>query len=85
AGHIVNAGSTLQAGSQLTAKSSGGLDNLSAGLIASNGSLQLSALGDINHIGSSISGQTVALQSVTGDSNNVTQAKQWTAAPTTSK
>ncbi|WP_238483602.1 hemagglutinin repeat-containing protein [Rahnella perminowiae] len=85
AGHIVNAGSTLQAGSQLTAKSSGGLDNLSAGLIASNGSLQLSALGDINNIGSSISGQTVALASVSGDINNVTQAQQWTAAPTTSK
>ncbi|MBU9808854.1 hemagglutinin repeat-containing protein, partial [Rahnella sp. SL6] len=39
----------------------------------------------INNIGSSISGQTVALQSVTGDINNVTQAQQWTAAPTTSK
>lgn len=85
AGHIVNAGSTLQAGTQLTAKSSGALDNLNAGLIASNGSLQLSALGDINNIGSSISGQTVALQSVTGDINNVTQAQQWDAAPGSSK
>ena len=84
-GHIVNAGSTLQAGTQLTAKSSGALDNLSAGLIASNGSLQLAALGDINNIGSSISGQTVALQSVTGDINNVTQAQQWNAAPGSSK
>jgi filamentous hemagglutinin len=85
AGHIVNAGSTLQAQTQLAAKSSSSLDNLSAGLIASNGSLQLSALGDINNIGSSISGQTVALASVSGDINNVTQAQQWTAAPTTSK
>ncbi|WP_208951254.1 hemagglutinin repeat-containing protein, partial [Rahnella sp. ChDrAdgB13] len=84
-GHIVNAGSTLQAGTQLTAKSSGALDNLNAGLIASNGSLQLSALGDINNIGSSISGQTVALQSVNGDINNVTQAQQWDAAPGSSK
>ncbi|MBU9823898.1 hemagglutinin repeat-containing protein, partial [Rahnella perminowiae] len=85
AGHIVNAGSTLQAQTELAAKSSSSLDNLSAGLIASNGSLQLSALGDINNIGSSISGQTVALASVSGDINNVTQAQQWTAAPTTSK
>ncbi|WP_410175510.1 hemagglutinin repeat-containing protein, partial [Rahnella perminowiae] len=85
AGHIVNAGSTLQAETQLAAKSSSSLDNLNAGLIASNGSLQLSALGDINNIGSSISGQTVALASVSGDINNVTQAQQWTAAPTTSK
>ncbi|UNK54572.1 hemagglutinin repeat-containing protein [Rahnella aceris] len=85
AGHIVNAGSTLQARTQLAAKSSSSLDNLNAGLIASNGSLQLSALGDINNIGSSISGQTVALASVSGDINNVTQAQQWTAAPTTSK
>ena len=79
-GHIVNAGSTLQAETQLTAKSSSTLDNLNAGLIASNGSLQLSALGDINNIGSSISGQTVALQSVAGDINNITQAQQWNAA-----
>lgn len=85
AGHIVNAGSTLQAQTELAAKSSSSLDNLNAGLIASNGSLQLSALGDINNIGSSISGQTVALASVSGDINNVTQAQQWTAAPTTSK
>ncbi|MGC6388928.1 hemagglutinin repeat-containing protein [Ewingella sp. S1.OA.A_B6] len=85
AGHIVNAGSTLQAETQLAAKSSSSLDNLNAGLITSNGSLQLSALGDINNIGSSIAGQTVALASVGGDINNVTQAQQWNAAPSTSK
>ncbi|PKE27844.1 filamentous hemagglutinin [Rahnella sp. AA] len=85
AGHIVNAGSTLQAQTQLAAKSSSTLDNLSAGLIASGGSLQLSALGDINNIGSSIAGQTVALASVSGDINNVTQAQQWTAAPATGR
>ncbi|WP_198555889.1 hemagglutinin repeat-containing protein, partial [Rahnella sp. AA] len=85
AGHIVNAGSTLQAQTQLAAKSSSTLDNLSAGLMASGGSLQLSALGDINNIGSSIAGQTVALASVSGDINNVTQAQQWTAAPATGK
>ncbi|MFO6296943.1 hemagglutinin repeat-containing protein [Rahnella selenatireducens] len=85
AGHIVNAGSTLQAQTQLAAKSNSSLDNLNAGLIASNGSLQLSALGDINNIGSSIAGQTVALASVSGDINNVTQAQQWNAAPTASK
>ncbi|WP_192938191.1 hemagglutinin repeat-containing protein [Rahnella sikkimica] len=85
AGHIVNAGSTLQAQTQLAAKSNSSLDNLNAGLIASNGSLQLSALGDINNIGSSIAGQTVALASVSGDINNVTQAQQWNAAPATSK
>ncbi|MGV8927047.1 MAG: hemagglutinin repeat-containing protein [Ewingella sp.] len=85
AGHIVNAGSTLQADTQLVAKSSSSLDNLNAGLITSNGNLQLSALGDINNIGSSIAGQTVALASVSGDINNVTQAQQWNAAPSTSK
>lgn len=83
AGHIVNAGSTIQADTQLAAKSGSSLDNLNAGLIASNGSLQLSALGDINNIGSSIAGQTVALTSVGGDINNITQAQQWTAAPST--
>jgi len=85
AGHIVNTGSTLQAETQLAAKSGSSLDNLNAGLMTSNGSLQLSALGDINNIGSSIAGQTVALASVSGDINNVTQAQQWNAAPGTSK
>ncbi|MDR3434507.1 MAG: hemagglutinin repeat-containing protein, partial [Rouxiella aceris] len=85
AGHIVNAGSTLQAQTQLVAKSSSTLDNLNAGLIASSGSLQLSSLGDINNIGASISGQTVALTTLNGNINNITQAQQWTAAPVSSK
>ncbi|QGY33109.1 hemagglutinin repeat-containing protein [Pantoea cypripedii] len=84
AGQIVNSGSTLQAETQLAAKSSTSLENLNAGLITSGGSVQLSALGDINNIGSSIAGQTVALASVSGDINNVTQAQQWTAAPVSS-
>ncbi|MFZ4835187.1 hemagglutinin repeat-containing protein [Rouxiella sp. Mn2063] len=81
AGHILNAGSTIQAETLLTANSRSTLDNLNAGLISSNGNLQLSALGDINNIGSSISGQTVALTSIGGSINNLTQAQQWTAAP----
>ncbi|MES4611335.1 hemagglutinin repeat-containing protein [Ewingella sp. CoE-038-23] len=85
AGHIVNAGSTIQADTQLAAKSSGSLDNLNAGLIKSNGDLQLSAIGDINNIGSSISGKTVDLESLSGDINNITQAQQWNAAPATGK
>jgi filamentous hemagglutinin len=85
AGHIVNAGSTIQADTQLAAKSSGSLDNLNAGLIKSNGDLQLSAIGDINNIGSSISGKTVDLESLNGDINNITQAQQWNAAPATGK
>ncbi len=76
-GSIENSGSTLQAVTQLAAKSNSTLNNLKAGLITSGGDLQLSALGDINNTGSSIAGQTVSLTSVSGSINNITQAQQW--------
>ncbi|WP_414712121.1 hemagglutinin repeat-containing protein [Siccibacter turicensis] len=75
-GNITNSGSTLLAKSALTLDSQNSINNLSDGLIKAGGGLNLSAIGDINNVGSTISGKAVALESVTGDINNLTQAQQ---------
>ncbi len=76
-GSMTNSGSTIVARDQLTLDASNSFNNLNAGLINAGGNLSLSALGDINNIGSAISGKTVTLESVTGSINNLTQAQQW--------
>ncbi|WP_420852908.1 hemagglutinin repeat-containing protein [Siccibacter turicensis] len=75
-GNITNSGSTLLTKSTLTLDSQNSINNLSDGLIKAGGGLNLSAIGDINNVGSTISGKAVALESVTGDINNLTQAQQ---------
>jgi len=76
-GNVTNSGSTITAQNALSIDSSNSISNLNAGLVSSGGGLNLSALGDINNIGSTISGKTVGLESVTGSINNVTRAQQW--------
>ncbi|WP_330984958.1 MULTISPECIES: hemagglutinin repeat-containing protein [Enterobacterales] len=76
-GNITNSGSSLIAQNGLSVDSSNSLNNLNAGLISAGGGLDLSALGDINNIGSSISGKTVQLESVGGNINNITRTQQW--------
>ncbi|HFT7228016.1 TPA: hemagglutinin repeat-containing protein [Enterobacter chengduensis] len=76
-GNVINSGSTIAAHNGLTIDSSNSLINLNSGLLSAGGGLNLSALGDINNIGSTISGKTVGLESVTGSVNNVTRAQQW--------
>jgi len=76
-GNITNSGSTLAASNQLSLDASNSISNLNAGLINAGGNLNLSAIGDINNIGSAISGKTVGLESVTGSINNITRAQQW--------
>jgi filamentous hemagglutinin len=78
AGTITNSGSTIAAQNDLKLDSENKLSNLSAGLMQAGGNLQLSALGDINNVGSTISGKTVALESMNGDINNLTTTQQWT-------
>lgn len=78
-GNITNSGGTLTAQNTLTLNSANSIDNLNAGLINAGGSLNLSAIGDINNIGSAISGKTVALESISGSINNVTRTQQWSA------
>ncbi|WP_428945495.1 hemagglutinin repeat-containing protein [Pantoea sp. FN060301] len=78
AGNITNSGSTVAAQNDLKLDSGNQFSNLSAGLIHAGGNLQLSALGDINNVGSTISGKTVALESVNGDISNITTTQQWT-------
>ncbi|MGN2425918.1 hemagglutinin repeat-containing protein [Klebsiella electrica] len=76
-GNLTNSGSSLLAQNSLAIDSSNSLSNLNAGLINAGGGLDLSALGDINNIGSAMSGKTVQLESVGGSINNITQTQQW--------
>ncbi|SQC92490.1 Filamentous hemagglutinin [Cedecea neteri] len=77
AGNITNDGSTLQGKTLLSASSQNAISNINGGEINSGGSLQLSALGDINNIGSTIAGQKVSLESVDGNIINQTLTHQW--------
>ncbi|UXO71024.1 hemagglutinin repeat-containing protein [Pantoea dispersa] len=79
-GTLTNAGSTLQGGSSLSLASDSTISNTQQGVITSSGALNLSALDDIRNIGSSISGQQVALESTNGSIINQTETRQWTAA-----
>ncbi|NWK86711.1 hemagglutinin repeat-containing protein [Raoultella terrigena] len=76
-GNVTNSGSSLLAQNALAIDSSNSLSNLNAGLITAGGGLDLSALDDINNIGSAISGKTVQLESVGGGINNITRTQQW--------
>ncbi|WP_259461797.1 S-layer family protein, partial [Enterobacter sp. R1(2018)] len=76
-GNITNSGSTLSANNSLSLDSQNSISNLNGGLMNAGGNLQLSALGDINNIGSTISGKTVALESLDGSISNITLAETW--------
>ncbi|QOV79047.1 hemagglutinin repeat-containing protein [Enterobacter asburiae] len=75
-GSITNSGSTLLAKNSLTLDSQNSISNLSNGLMKAGGDLNLSAIGDINNISSTISGKTVALESLDGSINSLTQVEQ---------
>ncbi|HAT8032279.1 TPA: hypothetical protein GF039_08190 [Citrobacter rodentium] len=79
AGAITNSGGTLTAQNDLYLDAANSISNLNAGLINAGGNLNLSAISDINNIGSAISGKSVALESVTGSINNITRTQQWNA------
>jgi filamentous hemagglutinin len=79
-GNITNSGSTLTANNNLFIGSQSSISNLNAGLIQAGSALQLGALGDINNIGSAISGKTVQLESTGGSINNITQTEQLMAS-----
>ncbi|MCX5575264.1 hemagglutinin repeat-containing protein [Enterobacter sp. E-TC7] len=75
-GSIINSGSSLLANNSLTLDSQNSISNLNNGLMKAGGGLNLSAIGDINNISSTISGKTVALESLDGSINNLTQVEQ---------
>ncbi|WP_320727237.1 hemagglutinin repeat-containing protein [Enterobacter sp. 118C5] len=75
-GSITNSGSSLLANNSLTLDSQNSISNLNNGLMKAGGDLNLSAIGDINNISSTISGKTVALESLDGSINNLTQVEQ---------
>lgn len=75
-GDITNSGGSLLAKNSLTLDSQNSISNLNNGLMKAGGDLNLSAIGDINNISSTISGKTVALESLDGSINNLTQVEQ---------
>ncbi|KEY58940.1 hemagglutinin repeat-containing protein [Serratia sp. DD3] len=79
AGSLTNNGSTIQGGERLSVTSQGAINNLNGGLLNAAGTLQLTAIGDISNIGSTISGNRVALESLDGSIINQTQTRQWEA------
>lgn len=81
-GNIRNDASTLQGGERLNVNSQAGISNLNQGMINANDGLSLNAIGDISNIGSTISGQRVALASQDGSIINKTQVRQWDATGT---
>ncbi|TNV16432.1 filamentous hemagglutinin N-terminal domain-containing protein, partial [Buttiauxella sp. B2] len=80
-GSITNSGSTITAQNVLHIDSANSISNLNAGLMQAGGDLQLSALGNINNVGSTISGKTVALESLYGSINNITLVDNWSLNP----
>ncbi|MCR1577097.1 MAG: hemagglutinin repeat-containing protein [Klebsiella aerogenes] len=84
-GNVTNSGSALLAQNGLTIDSSNSINNLNAGLIRAGGGLDLSALADINNIGSVISGKTVQLESTDGSINNITRTQQWSVGGDSSR
>ncbi|WP_374258620.1 hemagglutinin repeat-containing protein [Yokenella regensburgei] len=75
-GNITNAGSAILANKNLTLDGQNSINNLDNSLMQAGGNLDLSAIGDINNISSTISGKTVALESLDGSINNLTLAEQ---------
>lgn len=76
-GSVTNSGSTLLAKNDLSIESAGAITNTHDALIKAGGNVDLSAIGDINNVSSTISGKTVALESLDGSINNLTLANQY--------
>ncbi len=76
-GSVTNSGSTLLARNDLSVDSSGQITNSDDALLKAGGNVDLSAIGDISNISSTISGKTVALESTDGSISNLTLADQF--------
>ncbi|AGN86993.1 hemagglutinin repeat-containing protein [Enterobacter sp. R4-368] len=76
-GNVTNTGGTLLARNNLSVESGGAITNSNDALMKAGGNVSLSAIGDISNLSSTISGKTVALESLDGSINNVTLADQF--------
>ncbi|WP_455818042.1 hemagglutinin repeat-containing protein [Pseudomonas cerasi] len=77
AGSLNNEGSAIVAASSLKLDSQNAINNRDDAVVKSGGNLHLSAVADINNIGATISGKTVALESTHGSIINRTEVAQW--------
>ncbi|MCD1127758.1 hemagglutinin repeat-containing protein, partial [Jinshanibacter sp. LJY008] len=80
AGRLINSNGSLLADNSLFIDSWSTIDNINAGQIKAGGFLGMTAMGDINNIGSSIRGQQVALDSIDGSIINRTETQQWSVS-----
>ncbi|CAI8869805.1 16S rRNA endonuclease CdiA [Kosakonia quasisacchari] len=76
-GNVTNTGGTLLARNNLSVESAGAITNSNDALMKAGGNVSLSAIGDISNLSSTISGKTVALESLDGSINNITLADQF--------
>ncbi|WP_231942975.1 hemagglutinin repeat-containing protein [Kosakonia sacchari] len=76
-GNVTNTGGTLLARNNLSVDSDGAITNSNDALMKAGGNVSLSAIGDISNLSSTISGKTVALESLDGSINNITLADQF--------
>ncbi|WBU48820.1 hemagglutinin repeat-containing protein [Kosakonia pseudosacchari] len=76
-GSVTNTGGTLLARNNLSVESDGAITNSNDALMKAGGNVSLSAIGDISNLSSTISGKTVALESLDGSINNITLADQF--------
>ncbi|WP_159565323.1 hemagglutinin repeat-containing protein [Budvicia diplopodorum] len=81
-GRIINSNSTILADKSLFIDSWSTIDNVNAGKIKAGGYLSMSAMDDINNIGSTIRGQQVSLESIDGSIVNRTETQQWAVSGT---
>ncbi|WP_303740892.1 hemagglutinin repeat-containing protein [Kosakonia pseudosacchari] len=76
-GSVTNTGGTLLARNNLSVESDGAIINSNDALMKAGGNVSLSAIGDISNLSSTISGKTVALESLDGSINNITLVDQF--------
>nr|WP_221810626.1 hemagglutinin repeat-containing protein [Enterobacillus tribolii] len=79
-GSITNSGSTIRANNNLWLDSDSTFNNVNGGLLTAGNELDLSAIGNINNTGSTISGNRVALESIDGSILNQTLTQQWSVS-----
>lgn len=76
-GRVINNHGTILADNSLFIDSWSSIDNVNSSQIKAGGYLAMSAMDDINNIGSTIRGQQVSLESIDGSIVNQTQHQLW--------
>lgn len=82
-GRVINNHGTILADNSLFIDSWSSIDNVNSSQIKAGGYLAMSAMDDINNIGSTLRGQQVSLESIDGSIVNQTQTHLWQTTQST--